>query len=200
MGSSCLSYVTRGILPGEAGTLVQPLVATAPPPQPISIRDWAATLSTLANEWSLIDAAVSSLLATANVTFREVDGVMAQARTYRRNLMEHRALIEDMDFDLFAPSFSAAGSISGFIWFKELNFQITQLLAISGDALDALSKLSASSEFEYHLVRATDTLQNLAVRYMGSYENWRRIVDANAINIAAFPDSYLGQSIRIPRS
>lgn len=66
-------------------------------------------------------------------------------------------------------------------WERGLRKALVALIGQAGRLDTALDELLSGSQRRTHVVRSGDSLQSLAGRYLGSWEEWRRIAELNGL-------------------
>jgi len=102
----------------------------------------------------------------------EVWGLLGDARAWRRSL-------DAVDVEAQQATSDALVTLQALRWERELRHEVQRTCYVLRRLWAALEQLEVGQARTAHLVQRGDTLQRLAARYLGSWSEWPRLLDAN---------------------
>ena len=145
----------------------------------MGLRDLAAAVQDLVDGVNASVNAVVGALQGGTSTFRDLHGVRASLTGYRADLAGIRGTLDATDVADFNLSGRADTFLRALRWERELRHRLVRLGSQILSAETAAAALEAGVARHVHLVVSGDTLQRLAARYLGDWQAWPRILEAN---------------------
>jgi len=141
-----------------------------------TLRDDAATLlADVATALGDVQAAISGgtyTAATVRHLRAEVWGLLADARAWRQAL-------DVVDVEAQQTTADAYITLQALRWERELRHEVQRASYALRRLHEGLESIEVGAARTEQCVQRGDTLQRLAARYLGSWQEWPKLLDAN---------------------
>lgn len=144
-----------------------------------SLRTLQASAEAITAGWATTRAAVADALADGSYTTAtirhlraEVQWLLDEVRTWRRSA----DLVDVTDYQ---HTERADDTWQLLRWEREVRHQLGRLGYQLRRLWETLEKLEQGAKKRLYVVRSGDTLQSIAGRLLGSWEEWPRLLEAN---------------------
>lgn len=160
-----------------------------------SLTDLRDAALSLASGVSAALASVQSALATGTATPAQLSTLRADLTGYRGDLADLRTDLDATDVADFQLYDDGQVLIQLWIWDRETRRALVALAPKIRAAEDVAERLVAGAAREVYVTRSGDTLQKLAARFLGNWQEWPRLAEANGLDGGALAS---GTRIVIP--
>lgn len=124
-------------------------------------------------------AAVRTALSSDSYTAQQVRYLRAEVQGYLDDIGELRASLDLLDVEGEQVVDDAADTLHLLRWERETRHALQVLGAALRRTWEGLETLELGARRTVHVARSGDTLQRLAARYLGDWQEWPRLLDAN---------------------
>lgn len=130
---------------------------------------------------------ISVALSTGTSTSRQLSNLRASLTGYRADIVALRGELDGTDVTAFQLYDDGAVTIQLWRWERALRHSLISLASRVRAAEAVTSRLLAGSAREVYVTRSGDTLQRIAARFLGDWQEWPRIAEANSLAPGAIP-------------
>lgn len=125
--------------------------------------------------------AVSTTLRTNTATDQTIGVTASKLTTAAVNIRAIRASLDATDVAALQVYDDAAVTLALWGWERDVRRSLSRMEASIQDALVVATALRTGPGQRYYTTRANDTLQSIAARFLGGWQEWPRIAAANGL-------------------
>lgn len=126
-------------------------------------------------------AVVTSALSTGTITAGQLGNLRASLTGHRADIAAIRVDLDALDVTDHQLYDDAAVTLTLWKWERLTRHQLATLLPAVRTAETIATRLVAGSARQVVTARDGDTLQSLAARYLGSWQEWPRLAEVNGL-------------------
>lgn len=125
--------------------------------------------------------AVSAILRTNTATDATIGATASKLTTAAATIREIRAKLDATDVEALQVYEDAAVTLTLWAWERDVRRSLSRMESAIQSSLAIADGLRTGTGLRYYTTRANDTLQSIAARFLGGWQEWPRIAAANGL-------------------